>query len=102
MKNDDVFTGLALVGLAFAAYQFMRPRTAAVAGTTAMPVRQMPTNTPSSMASQGWASAGAVLGGLLGQAVASAPGDQVIGGSWATQYNPTDASTYFNDPTAYG
>ncbi|MBT2180487.1 hypothetical protein KKP06_21975 [Ralstonia pickettii] len=31
MKNDDILTGIALVGLAFAAYQFMRPRTAAAA-----------------------------------------------------------------------
>ncbi|MBA9877457.1 MAG: hypothetical protein QM625_22745 [Ralstonia sp.] len=31
MKNDDVLTGIALVGLAFAAFQFMRPRTVAAA-----------------------------------------------------------------------
>lgn len=40
MKNDDVLTGIALVGLAFAAYQFMRPKTAAAAAT--MPGQMRP------------------------------------------------------------
>ncbi len=38
MKNDDILTGIALVGLAFAAYQFMRP---AAARTAATPVNQV-------------------------------------------------------------
>ncbi|MFJ1251902.1 hypothetical protein [Cupriavidus sp. CuC1] len=35
MKNDDILTGIALVGLAFAAYQFMRPTAARAASAPA-------------------------------------------------------------------
>lgn len=52
-------------------------------------------------------SANAINGGIgsIGSGVglySLLKGGNVGNGSWATQYNPNDSSTYFNDPSAYG
>lgn len=59
MKNDDVMTGLALAGLAFAAFQFMKPRTTATAAAPG----QMRANGSSSNA-RNWAQLTGALGDL--------------------------------------
>ncbi|WP_343549436.1 hypothetical protein [Ralstonia sp.] len=87
-----------LAGLGLLAYMAMRPR-AAVAAQNPQVRTNMPGQTNNASA---YVSAGSVLAGLLGNLSRSGSADQVIGGSWATQFNANDPSTYFNDPTAYG